>query len=271
PITNILPVIASASKSLYEDLEYFNSITTSFFPHPSQSKKDTVFCSELASIIYKTIGYKTFNLSSPDTFTPLALEVAPEFGSKVHYAKESKTLLLTNDGKTVSANPLATRAQLKIEAMKLHDHWIQMPPGGGVPPRAQKIGNDHDGVEIYVARVKIGGDYRLGKIRAGAQFPIVNYFRREVEIKYGHEVLASLEDTVWVEDRDGHAPVNAVEAGVEDDGTLFYVARVAIGFSAMIVGYDAYTGPYSCGGVAVNLKGAKVPYDGEEYHATKYQ
>ncbi|KAJ3290689.1 hypothetical protein HDU79_003007 [Rhizoclosmatium sp. JEL0117] len=85
PITNILPVIASASKSLYEDLEYFNSITTSFFPHPSQSKKDTVFCSELVSIIYKTIGYKTFNLSSPDTFTPLALEVAPEFGSKVHY------------------------------------------------------------------------------------------------------------------------------------------------------------------------------------------
>ncbi|KAJ3285342.1 hypothetical protein HDU79_007389 [Rhizoclosmatium sp. JEL0117] len=271
PITNLLPVIASASQSLYKDLEIFSNVTKEFFPHPSQSKKNTVFCSELVSIIYKEIGHKSFANASPDTFTPLAVEVVPEFGNAVYYAKENKILLLTNNDRTLSANPLVTRAQKKIQSLKLHDHWVQMPPGGGVPEGAQKVGHDTDGVEIYVARVKIGSAYRLGKIRQGAKFPLVNYFEREIEIRYGHEVLHSLEDTVWVEDKNGNVPAHAVEAGCEEDGTCFYIARVAVGHHGLFQGFDKHEGAYSCGGVAINLKGARVPFGGKELHETVYQ
>ncbi|KAI9344064.1 hypothetical protein BDR26DRAFT_226867 [Obelidium mucronatum] len=267
PITNILPVIASASKSLYEDLQYFSRLSTDFFPH--KEKKTVVFCSELVSIIYKEIGHNTFKTASPDTFTPLAVEVVPEFGSIVYYAKEDKVLLLQN-GDTLSANPVVTRAQKLINSLRLQDHWIDMPPAGGVPPNAQKAGEDVDGVELYIARVKIGSSYRLGKIRANEKVPYVNYFGREVQINYGHEVLANLDDTVWVTAEGGSIPSHAVEAGVEEDGTLFYIARAPVGHDSFL-GFDLHKGGYSVGGVAPNLGGARVPYDGEEVKAHHYQ
>ncbi|KAI9313328.1 hypothetical protein BDR26DRAFT_933001 [Obelidium mucronatum] len=268
PITNILPVVASASKSLYEDLQYWSKLTSNFFPG-QEEPKTVVFCSELVSIIYKEIGHSTFKEASPDTFTPLAVEVVPEFGSIVYYAKEDKVLLLQN-GDTLSANPEDTRAQKLIKSMRLQDHWIDMPPGGGVPPNAQKAGEDVDGVELYVARVKIGSAFRLGKIRATDKVPYVNYFGREVQINYGHEVLASLADTEWVAAENGEVPENAVAAGVEEDGNLFYIARAPVGKETFL-GFETHKGGYAVGGVAPHLGCARVPFDGEEVKAEKYQ
>ncbi|KAJ3010349.1 UNVERIFIED_CONTAM: hypothetical protein HDU68_002175 [Siphonaria sp. JEL0065] len=268
PITNILPVIASASQSLYHDLQYFEKLSSEFFPH-KQEKKTVVFCSELVSIIYKEIGHNTFKATAPDTFTPLAVEVVPEFGSIVYYAKENKALLLTN-GDTLSANPVTTRAQKIIKSLRLQDNWIDMPPSGGVPPNAQKAGKDVDGVELYIARVKVGSAYRLGKIRATDLNPYVGYFGREVQTKYGHEVLASLKDTEWVTAKDGQIPPRAVEAGIEEDGTLFYIARAPVGEEEFL-GFELHKGGISCGGVATNLKGARVPFDGEEVVVEEYQ
>ncbi|KAJ3063616.1 hypothetical protein HDU98_000574, partial [Podochytrium sp. JEL0797] len=195
PMSN-LPQLASASTALHEDLTYFHDSVASFFPHPD--KKTSVFCSELVSIIYKEVGFQSFATVSPDTFTPLTVEVAPEFGGVVYFAKEDKVTLL-KDGTTLSANPIVTRAHKVIKSLRLHDHWVPMSPSGGVPAGAHEVGADIDGVKLYCARVKVGSAFRLGKIRADSKSPLINYFGREIPIMYGHEVLASLNDTVWVD------------------------------------------------------------------------
>ncbi|KAJ3115349.1 hypothetical protein HK100_001372 [Physocladia obscura] len=267
PITNILPVIASASQPLYADLQYFNKISLEFFPH--KEKKKVVFCSELVSIIYREIGHKSFSTSSPDTFTPLAVEVVPEFGSIVFYAKENKTMRLKN-GK-ISADPHTTRTLSLLQSQKYHKNWISMPPGGGVPANAEQAGTDTDGTKLYVARVKIGSAWRLGKIREGDKTPFVAYFDREVRINYGHEVLATLSDTVWVEAEGGHVPSRAVEAGIEEDGTPFYVARAIVGESNGFLGFEHHAGVYAPGAVAKNLGSARIPFNGVEVKAPKYE
>ncbi|KAI9313329.1 hypothetical protein BDR26DRAFT_945732 [Obelidium mucronatum] len=270
PITNILPVIASASTSLYEELQDWEKLSAELFPD-EQEKKSVIFCSELVSVIYKEFGLASFKSASPDTFCPLEVELVPEFGSTIYYAKENKVLRLKN-GNTVSSNPVVTRSEALINSFRFQKNWIDIPPGGGVPASklVQKAGHDIDGVELYIARVKIGSSYRLGKIRATDKVPFVNYFGHEIQIHYGHEVLASLEGTEWVTAQGGEVPEHAVEAGVSEDGTLFYIARAPVGEEEFL-DFESHKGGYACGGVARNLKGARVPFAGEEVKAHHYQ
>ncbi|KAJ3030703.1 UNVERIFIED_CONTAM: hypothetical protein HDU68_008092 [Siphonaria sp. JEL0065] len=77
-----------------------------------------------------------------------------------------------------------------INNLKWRENWIKVPSAGGVPQGAFMVaGIDSDGVELFVARVKIGSAYRIT--------PHVGYFNREIPINYAHEVLANLNDTVW--------------------------------------------------------------------------
>ncbi|KAJ3194553.1 hypothetical protein HDU82_002424 [Entophlyctis luteolus] len=253
PITNILPVLASASKSLYEDLDYFNKIGSEFFPHPQ--KKKVVFCSELVSIIYREIGLDSFRKALPNTFTPLAVEVVDEFGSTVYYAKENKQ-----------------QAQRALHSQSFHKYWVAVGPSGGVPANAEQAGVDLDGAKVYISRVKIGSSYRIGKIIAGEKTPLVGYFGREVRINYGHEVLtAAVGQIEWVDCEEGEIPSHAIEAGIEEDGTPFYVARAVVGEHNGFLGFAHKPGVYVPGGIAKNLGGAHVPFDGKEVKAKKYQ
>ncbi|KAI9344063.1 hypothetical protein BDR26DRAFT_933002 [Obelidium mucronatum] len=227
PITNILPVIASASTSLYEELQDWEKLSAELFPDEARKKV----------LLY---------LLGAHTFCPLEVELVPEFGSTIYYAKENKVLRLKN-GNTVSSNPVVTRSEALINSFRFQKNWIDIPPGGGVPASklVQKAGHDID-------------------------VPFVNYFGHEIQIHYGHEVLASLEGTEWVTAQGGEVPEHAVEAGVSEDGTLFYIARAPVGEEEFL-DFESHKGGYACGGVARNLKGARVPFAGEEVKAHHYQ
>ncbi|KAI9344073.1 hypothetical protein BDR26DRAFT_227292 [Obelidium mucronatum] len=235
PMTNILSVVASASQSLYEDLQTFHRATAEFFPHRAErSKKNTVFCSELVSIIYKEIGHPSFVNSAPDTFTPLAIQVVPEFGNLVFYAKENKTMLL-KPGNRVSPSRV-TKAERMIKSLAVYDRWVPMPPSGGIPPDSDPAGKDEHGINLYIARVKIGSGYYLGKIGETWDSPLITYFNREVKIKFGHEVLASLDGLHWEDAENGEVPLLAVKAGIEEDGKFLYISRGLVGASRGILG-----------------------------------
>ncbi|KAJ3288523.1 hypothetical protein HDU79_004797 [Rhizoclosmatium sp. JEL0117] len=255
PMTNILSVVASASEGLYNDLKAFNTAASQYFPHAKEPKKNTVFCSELVSIVYKEIGHPSFVNVSPDTFTPLEVQVVPEFGSNVFYAKENKVMLLKS-GNKLSTGSFATKTQKLIKSLAVANHWTKMPPSGGVPPNAESAGYDSDGQKLYIARVKIGSAYVLGKIGERWECPHISYFGREVQINFGHEVLASLEGTYWEEAHGGKVPLMAVKAGIEEDGTYLSIARAVVGESHGVLGVGKKEGSMTPGAVANGWKGA---------------
>ncbi|KAJ3339006.1 hypothetical protein HDU83_007842 [Entophlyctis luteolus] len=269
PITNILSIVASASQSLYNDLEAVHTSMKRYFPN-HQDEKDTVFCSELVSIIYREIGHASFMNAKPDTFTPLAVQVVPEFGNIVYYAKENKVCLIKRDNK-ISKGSIISQAQKIIKSLALHDHWVSMPPAGGVPPGADAVGRDIDGTPLFVARVKIGDAFYLGKIGQTWAFPLITYFEREVPINFGHEILTSTAGMKWIDARDGVVPANAVKAGMEETGEFLFVARAKVGKSQGVFGVNKHDGEYAPGMVAPHLKAAKIPFGGKELSVREYQ
>ncbi|KAI9344074.1 hypothetical protein BDR26DRAFT_858106 [Obelidium mucronatum] len=225
PMTNILGVVASASDGLYEDLRKFNQFTASILP---------------------------------------GVQVVPEFGNNVYYAKENKVSLLKHGNKIATGfNP--TKAQKLLKSVALTDEWVKMPPSGGVPPDAESVGQDMDGERLFVARVKIGSAYYLGKIGETWKFPYVTYFNREVPIRFGHEVLKSVKGMKWEDAENGRVPLTAVKAGMEEDGTYLHIARGIVG------GVGKKEGCLTPGMVAAHLKGAKIPYGGKEVTLSCYQ
>ncbi|KAJ3399450.1 hypothetical protein HDU80_007884 [Chytriomyces hyalinus] len=267
PLTNLLSVVASASDNLRDELDKFGQFAKKTFGAVGPVKK-TVFCSEFISIIYKQVGLKTFTDNLPETFTPLEVEVAPEFGNRVYYAKEDGVSLMKHN--KVKTGSFTTQAQKLIKSYAMSANWVQMKPGGGVPPGANAAGEDIDGKPLYIARVKIGSAYYLGKIRSDWTYPLVTYFDREVPINFGHEVLANLEDMKWVPGKGGEIPPKAVKAGMDDDGHYLYVARAVVGDSRGVLGIGKKSGAYAPGTVAPHLKSARIPFGGKEVREEIY-
>ncbi|ORY40770.1 hypothetical protein BCR33DRAFT_719294 [Rhizoclosmatium globosum] len=265
PLTNPLRVVASASTSLHNDLKEYEATTKDV-----EEKDETVFCSELVSIIYREIGHPTFVAANPDTFSPLELEVAPEFGGRVYYAKEDKTTLLCNNNQCIGVDSRVVKVQRLVQGLKLSNNWVSVGPAGGVPKNAFKIGKDSDGVQIYAARVKIGAAYVLGKIRADKTCPLVTYLEREVEIHFGHEVLCGVEGSRWVGAEEGEIPANAVVGGVGRDGELIYVARAVVKREGGFLGIGARD-VWTCGGVAKEWKAIRAPYAEKEVTRDEYE
>ncbi|KAJ3193806.1 hypothetical protein HDU82_002697 [Entophlyctis luteolus] len=268
PIANPLRVIASASDPVYKELDVLRKLRAEFLPFPES--KDKVFCSEMLAWIYRDIGFASFMAKDPELFSPLEIEVCPEFGGEVFYAKEHKIIRFKN-GCVPASRAMLTHAQTTIRAQRYHANWRAVPGGGGVPEGAVAAGVDTDGVPVFVARVQIGSSFRIGKIRKGESTALVGYFGREVRIKYGHEVLVAFENTEWLECADGFVPENAVEAGFEEDGTTFYIARALVGEKNGFLGFHHKPGVYVPGGVARNLQGAVVPFNEVEVKAPKYE
>ncbi|KAJ3400066.1 hypothetical protein CcCBS67573_g04841 [Chytriomyces confervae] len=284
PITNILPVIASASERLYSDLQKFRDALSNFFPKSRQAPQQNkaIFCSELVATIFQNFGLPTFVELKPDTFTPLEVEVSPEMERKIVFAKINKVSNLLPGNKLNTGN-FITEAQKLMKSFCLHDEWVSVAPGGGVPPNATPAGAETDGAPLYIARCRIGNSFYLGKIGQGWKNPVVTLFNREVSINFGHEVLVNLDGMVWVPAKNGQVPAKrAVKAGMDDNGEYLYIARgeVAGSMAPFVGGFRKLVCP--CGGnvgekslapgvVSPNDKAAVIPYGGSAVKVSKYE
>ncbi|KAJ3232000.1 hypothetical protein HDU81_003368 [Chytriomyces hyalinus] len=290
PITNILPVIASASDRLYSDLQRFREASSNCFPKsrqsPQQQLKHSIFCSELVATIFQKFGLPTFVEMTPDRFTPLEVEVAPEMERKILFAKINKVSNLL-PGNKLKTGTFITEAQKLMKSFCLHDEWVSVEPGGGVPPNATAAGAEADGTPLYIARCRIGNSFYLGKIGAGWKNPVVTFLNREVSINFGHDVLVNLDGMVWVADKHGRVPtMRAVKAGMDDNGAYLYVARGNVGLAPVAAGLMKVVG--ACGGnacgsgniakkslapgvVSPEFKGAVIPYGGSAVRVSKYE
>ncbi|KAI8612344.1 hypothetical protein BC830DRAFT_1137086 [Chytriomyces sp. MP71] len=274
PITNILPVLAAASQNLYNDLRYYDKVSKEYFPHHADAKKTTVFCSELVSIIYQKLQLPSFKRASPDTFTPLAIEVAPEFGNVIYYAKEDKVQRLVEPHDRITTQKHVTKTERIVHSYDVDHHWVRMAALGGAPPNAAPIGHDEHGKPFFAARTKIGKGYHLGKIAQGDAFPTVTYLSREIPVNFGHEVLVSMKGLEFVNATGGKLPEGreCPAMGLEDDGeTRLYLARGVVGESHGFLGFGAHKASVAPGSVADNNSGARVGFEGEEVKVDKYQ
>ncbi|KAI8609805.1 hypothetical protein BC830DRAFT_1148817 [Chytriomyces sp. MP71] len=266
PIKNLLSVVSAASENLRHELNLIGDLASKVIGH-HEPKKDTVFCSELVSIVYKEFGLPTFIASPPETFTPLEVEVAHEFDQTIFYAKENGVSLMKHN--RVKTGAISTQAEKLIKSLAMSSNWVAVK--SGIPEGAQPAGEDVNGKKLFIARVKIGSAYYLGKIREDWSFPLVTYYEREVPINFGHEVLANLTGMKWVDASHGDVPGGAVKAGIEEDGSYLYISRAIVGDSHGILGVGKKAGAYAPGTVAKHLKNARIPFGGKEVKVEHYQ
>ncbi|KAJ3270271.1 hypothetical protein HDU76_011182, partial [Blyttiomyces sp. JEL0837] len=156
---SVLPQLAAASEGLYKDLTRVKDTLTSHFP-TFADKKDAVFCSELCAIVYKHLLLDSFKDAKPDSFTPLEVEVVPEFAGKVYYAKEDGIKLLKHGGK-VPSDERKTKGTNLIQSLLHHQHWEKVEADGGVPAGSAVAGEDVDSQPLYIARVRIGDTVQI--------------------------------------------------------------------------------------------------------------
>lgn len=285
PLT-ILPQYMAASENLFDNL---NNRLAKYFPNNSQSKKRTIFCSELVAEVYRSFGLETFEKLKPSEFTPLEIEVAKEFEGKAYYAKENNVMLLSHG--EIPKQSRATHFQGIVNTHLYHPNWESISACGDIPAGTESVG-DHQGRPIYIARVKIGDSIHIGSVigpntnnkydlhsassssissisnrdhhhhhpstqsvlhtdshhqgvlsgsvspctipstvsSIKTTFPRVPYGGRCLEIRYGFDVLSSLDGFRWVRPVPPQIiPEKALKAGVEEDGERFlYIARARL-------------------------------------------
>ncbi|KAI9337910.1 hypothetical protein DFJ73DRAFT_848648 [Zopfochytrium polystomum] len=297
---SVVPQLAAASEKLYKKLESVKATLTTHFPSHT-SKKDAVFCSELVAIIYQGLLVTSFQNVDPGRHTPLSVEVQPEFDGRLFYAKEDKMELLKH-GKKVPTKERVTRGMQWFTNLLHHVDWTEMPPDGGVPPNSTAAGYDIDNAPLYVCRVRIGDAVVVGKVRGdvppnglhahqppdltppndGEKGPaIVTYKGDEVQIHFGHEVLTTFKNTTWTAAKDGKIPESAVPGGVDDEGKVLYIARAKMekhvakhGFGHVPILNSLVTEKRHSlcpGQVAEHLKGAIIPFDGDDHLVKEYE
>ncbi|TPX77405.1 hypothetical protein CcCBS67573_g01294 [Chytriomyces confervae] len=274
PIPNILPAVAAAEEVLYNELQSFKRAASSMFPHASANKKPEIFCSELVATIFKRLGLPSFINTNPDQVTPLSLEVCPEFGGNIFYAKEFKTLYLNENA--VSTVPLTAPALRSLSYEPLQEHWIQMGPDGGLPESPYQSGHLSDGTALYLARVKIGDAYHIGYISQTSAFPTVTYLGRPVEIHFGHQVLQTGTNLTWVAASQGDLPLRAIRCGVDLEGNFLYAARAlfrdhAVEAELLESSVSGDGGVCLLGAVEPDWRAARFAHDGQEVKVASYE
>ncbi|KAI9362561.1 hypothetical protein DFJ73DRAFT_812883 [Zopfochytrium polystomum] len=171
PLT-ILPQLAAASDGLHRDMTRLSETFAGAFSSKKEKdaaakKKETIFCSEMVAEIYKSFALPSFINLKANEFTPLEVEVAPEFDGLVFYAKENKVKLLAN-GCHVPKDRKTTHFQNLVSTLLQLPNWVDVPPGGGIPPNTEPIGTDHKGRLVYIARVRIGTSIQNGMLLGAA-------------------------------------------------------------------------------------------------------
>ncbi|KAJ1537424.1 hypothetical protein HK405_014644, partial [Cladochytrium tenue] len=295
---SIVPQLAAASPFLYNEVQSVKKLLTQHFPK-SNDNKDAVFCSELVAIVYQQLLVPSFQGIDPGTHTPLSVQVVPEFQNRVYYAKENKVELLRH-GRLVPTKDRATRKDDWFRNLIHHVNWVEVGPDGGVPTGAEPAGYDIDNIPLYVCRVRVGDAVHIGKVRgagvsalhapqppqppagpATAAHPgpaLVTFGGDEVTVHFGHEVLATYSGLVWETARDGKVPEKAMPAGLELDGRVMYVARArmhkrvaktGVPVLGNLVGESRVS--LCPGEVGEHMKGALVPFDGDDHTAKEYE
>ncbi|KAJ3161293.1 hypothetical protein HK101_000826 [Irineochytrium annulatum] len=263
---SILPQLASASEVLYTQLKIMAGVLATHFPHRATAQDHhAVFCSEMVALLYKDLGFESFKDMDAATFTPLELDVAPEFGGIAYYAKENKKQLLKH-GKVPTE--VLTKVHEMWSNVVHRSKWVAVPPGGPVPEGAEPAGSEADGKSLYIARARIGGALQPGKVHQDNKNASIGFDGSEVAVHYGHEVLVSLHGLQWKEASNGEVPHGAVLAGFEEDGDEIYCARATFASG----GVFGITGPLGFGTkksthpgkMSKGDPGAKIPYGGKE-------
>jgi hypothetical protein len=222
-----LAQFAAASDQLYHGLSDMKERMKSYLPFGKKETKSTeVFCSELVALLYKDLNIQSFLSIDPSRYTPLEVEVIPEFDGQCYYVKEHKECLLLENKKVPRSRDPHNKSI--IAQFFKRELWMDVNGGEETPKDIPAAGYDTEGVPLYVCRVKIGTSLHPGKAWPEAKKCHVGFQGTELEIKYGYEILTSYEDFEWVKAKDGQVPPNAVEAGVEEDGDMLYVARAFV-------------------------------------------
>ncbi|KAI8617645.1 hypothetical protein BC830DRAFT_1166806 [Chytriomyces sp. MP71] len=151
------------------DLYQTPSPTSSpFLPLPLKSFKMTYVttASELVSIIDQKLQLPSFKRASPDTITPLAIEVAPDFGNVIYYAKEDKVQrwMGPHDRTSTQKQFDVTKSEIIVHSSDVHHHWVRIAVLGGAPLNAVPIGQDEHGKPIWRLVPRIAMDTTWAKM-----------------------------------------------------------------------------------------------------------
>ncbi|KAJ3216943.1 hypothetical protein HDU67_008762 [Dinochytrium kinnereticum] len=265
----ILPQLAAANDALFKQLDDVRSFMASTFNlQQKKAESKEVFCSELVAILYRAFSIDSFTKLDPGKFTPLEVEVAPEFEGKCYYVKENKKVLL-KDSQKVPTECLTTRYHNMVRSFTNPEQWVKVTPGSPFPDNAEAAGQDIDGKPLYIARAKIGAAVHVGKTMVEPRVAFIPYDGNEMNIRYEHEVLVSLKNMAWVAAKDGEIPPNAIAAGFEEDGDTLHIARGEVskgGF--MNFGAKKSVVP---GKISKDMGGANLPFNGKEVKVKNYE
>jgi hypothetical protein len=99
------------------------------FPNLKGKDEKAVFCSQLVAILYKALGVPSFMKADPVKYTPLELEVAPEFKGRCYFVKEHNEKLL-KDGCFVPTIDRTTYLQTLIDKTVHHESWEKVASSG---------------------------------------------------------------------------------------------------------------------------------------------
>ncbi|KAJ1568407.1 hypothetical protein HK405_002315 [Cladochytrium tenue] len=196
---------AAASDNLLRDMTRLGEI---FKGTKGSNKKDTIFCSELVAYVYRAFGLPSFagpGSQEPKAFTPVEIEVVPEFDGLVFYAKEGGAEPVGVDG---SGNGVYV---VRVYIGNSVHVGMQLGP----PPSS--FNQNSGGVGGGLARL-LSPSKRDAAGRP-APAPQVPYGGRALNVRYGHQVLVTLRGLVWTPClAGGRMPPNALRAGIEEDG-----------------------------------------------------
>ncbi|KAJ3292848.1 hypothetical protein HDU76_007119, partial [Blyttiomyces sp. JEL0837] len=133
--------------------------------------------------------------------------------------------------------------------------WV-VTSGLDIPDNAMEAGYDLDGEPLYVCRAWLGGGLHLGKVgfhmRTGPSIP---YGGKEIGIDGEYELA-------------GGVPANAIPAGFEEDGRLFYVGRAVVSKQRSWLEKRQSVCPGKAG---PHLKCCNIGFDGKEMGITPFE
>ncbi|KAJ3105488.1 hypothetical protein HDU96_008571 [Phlyctochytrium bullatum] len=264
----ILPQLAAADDNLFKLSSEVKNLMSSRFGFNTKKESKEVFCSELVAILYKSLSLESFLQVEPGKFTPLEVEVVPEFDGKCFYVKENKVVLL-KDKRKIPTESVGTKFRGMVSTFKCQDMWIKLCPGDPLPSNAQSAGVDLDGKPLYIARAKVGAGIHVGKALSNPRVAFIPFDGNEVTIRYEHEILGDISKFKWVAAKDGEIPPNALAAGFEEDGDELYIARGELSKGGF-VGFGAKKSVV-LGKISRDMGGANLPFDGKEVKVKSYE
>ncbi|KAJ1558001.1 hypothetical protein HK096_004123 [Nowakowskiella sp. JEL0078] len=97
----VLPQLASASEGLEKFLSTVNKVFFKEDELEARAERKAIFCSELAALLYGTLGVRGFDIEKAGSYSPLEIEITPAFTDECHWAKYDGKNYVLEDGHTL--------------------------------------------------------------------------------------------------------------------------------------------------------------------------